>query len=254
MRFLQKLIAFATLGLAVAAATAAPANPQEGKDYTLLDKPMQTEPGQKVEVIEFFSYACPHCYALDPALHQWVKKQGDRVSFKRVPASFRPSWTVLQKLYYALEAMGKLEELHPKVFGAIHEQRQRLETDAAVTDFVVKYGIDRAKFLEAYNSFGVQTKVNRAMQLQEAMQVNSVPLVIVGGRYVTSPAQVGSTMGQQPEHILHAGMLQVTDWLVNKSAPVAKPAAAAPAAKLAAPAAKPAAPAKKQDKAKADAK
>ena len=230
MHLIQKLVAAISLCVVTAVAGASPAAPQNGADYRTLDKPQQTDSGKKIEVTEFFWYSCPHCHAFDPALAEWVKKQGDNIVFKRVPIAFRESFVPQQKLYYALEAMGKLEELHPKVFRAIHVERAVVDSDKNIADFVVKNGIDKQKFADLYSSFGVQTKVRRAAQLQEAYKIDGVPLIAIDGRYVTSPSIVGASMGNQPEAILQTGALQVMDHLVAKAAKERKSAgAAAPA-------------------------
>lgn len=220
MRFFSRfsrLLAAASLSFVAFTAGASPANPVNGVDYRTLDKAQPTDSGKKVEVIEFFWYACPHCNAFEPSLEAWVKKEGSNIVFKRVPVAFRDSFIPQQKLYYTLEAMGKLEELHPKIFHAIHSERKSLDTDAAITDFVVKQGIDKNKFLELYNSFGVQTKVRRARQLQVDYNIDGVPTVAINGRYMTSPSIVGASIGNQSEAALHAATVQVMSWLVNKS-------------------------------------
>lgn len=236
MRLFPRLLIALSLGFAAIGAGASPTSPVDGADYRTLEKPQQTDSGKKVEVTEFFWYACPHCNAFEPALNDWVKKQGDNIVYKRVPIAFRPSFVPQQKLYYTLEAMGKLDEMHGKVFHAIHADRKSLDTDAAITDFIVKQGIDKAKFLEIYNSFGVQTKARRASQLQEAYRIDGVPTVAIGGRYVTSPSIVGAAMGNAPEGASQAAALQVMSWLVAKAAKegngqaaTAQPARAAPA-------------------------
>jgi thiol:disulfide interchange protein DsbA len=222
MRFLQHLVAAVGFSLVAVGASASPANPQNGVDYRTLPQAQQTDSGNKVEVIEFFWYACPHCHALEPTLVDWVKKQGDKIVFKRVPIAFRDTMVPQQKLYYALEAMGKLEELHPKVFHAIHVQRQPLTTEAQIADFVAKQGVDRQKFLDVYKSFGVQSKARRALQLQEAYKVDGVPLIALDGRFMTSPSIVGQSIGNQPEPVLNAATLKVLDWLVARTAKPAK--------------------------------
>ena len=236
-----------SLGLAftMASAGASPAAPQNGVDYRTLDKPQATESGKKIEVTEFFWYSCPHCYSFEPHLAEWVKKQGDKIVFKRVPVNFRESFIPQQKLHYALEAMGKSDEMQPKVFRAIHVERQSLDTDAAILEFVGKHGIDKQKFSEAYNSFGTQAKIKRALTLQEAYKIDGVPTIAIGGKYETSPSIVGSTMGKQPEAALATAALQVMDALLVKAqkeqvaaAPAASaaPAAAITQVKMAAPA------------------
>ena len=217
MRFLKHALAALSLGFVAIAANAAPANPQNGVDYRTLEKPQQTDSGKKVEVTEFFWYSCPHCYAFDPDLAAWVKKQGDTISFKRVPVAFRDSMVPQQKMFYALEAMGKGEELHSKIFNTVHAQHQSLDTEAQILDFIVKQGIDKQKFLETYNSFAVQTKVRRAAQLQEFYRVDGVPMLAVDGRYETSPSIVSKSMGPVSEQALAVGTLQVMDWLVAKA-------------------------------------
>jgi thiol:disulfide interchange protein DsbA len=216
MRTIKHFLAACSLGLLALSASATPANPQSGVDYRTLDKAQPTEAGKKVEVTEFFWYACPHCYSMEPSLVEWVKKQGDRIVFKRVPVAFRESFIPQQKLYYALEAMGEVGRLHSKVFSAIHTDRQALNTDATITDFVVKNGLDKKKFLDVYNSFGVQTKARRAAQLQGDYKIDGVPTVAIGGKYLTSPSIVGAAMGNQPEPVLHAAALQVMTHLVAK--------------------------------------
>lgn len=218
MRFLQRSVLAFGLSLFALMAGASPASPVSGTDYRTLDKPQQIDAGKKVEVTEFFWYACPHCNALDPALAEWVKKQGDAIAFKRVPVVFRESMVPQQKLYYALEAMGKTDELHKKIFHAIHVEHQSLDSDASIADFVAKHGLDKKKFVDAYNSFGVATKVRRAAQFQDAYKVDGVPLIAVDGRYMTSPSIVGVGLGNQPEEVLFKATLQVMDWLVAKAA------------------------------------
>lgn len=218
MRFLQRSVLALGLSLFALMAGASPASPVNGTDYRTLDKPQQIDSGKKVEVTEFFWYSCPHCNALDPALSEWVKKQGDAIVFKRVPVVFRESMVPQQKLFYALEAMGKTEDLHKKIFRAVHVEHQSLDTDSTIADFVAKNGLDKKKFVDTYNSFGVATKVRRAAQLQEAYKVDGVPLVAIDGRYMTSPSIVGVGLGNQSEETLFKATLQVMDWLVAKAA------------------------------------
>ena len=217
MRFIQQLLASLTFGLVAATAGATPALPQNGVEYQTMSKPQPIEPGKKVEVTEFFWYSCPHCFALEPSLSEWVKKQGDKIVFKRVPVHFRDTFIPQQKMYYALEAMGKLEEMQPKIFSAIHIDHQRLDTDATISDFVVKQGIDKQKFTDVYNAFGTQAKVRRALGLQDAYKIDSVPTIAVDGKYVTSPATAGVSLGQQSDAVLGAASVQVLDVLVNKA-------------------------------------
>lgn len=231
MRFLSRILMAVSFSLLAAGAGATPDNPQSGKDYRTLDQAQQTDSGKKVEVTEFFWYSCPHCSSLEPALAEWVKKQGDNIVFKRVPVAFRDSFAPQQRLYYALEAMGKSEELQKKIFRTIHSDRRQLDTEAQIVEFITKEGIDKQKFLDLYNSFGVTAKIKRAVQLQQAYGIDGVPMLAVDGRYVTSPSIVGESIGRQPEPVLHDGTMKVLDFLVATAAKKNGAAPAAPASK-----------------------
>lgn len=218
MRFIRQLLAAVSVGLFALTASATPANPQDGVDFKTLAKPQATSSGNKVEVIEFMWYDCPHCAAFDPVITAWVKKQGDKIDFKQVPISFRDTFFPQQKLFYTLEAMGNKEVMNPKVFQAIHAERQRVNTDKTILAFIEKQGIDKQKFLDTYNSFGVQTKARRATQLQDLYGVDGVPMVAIGGKFVTSPSMVGASLANQPESMQQAATLQVMDFLVARVA------------------------------------
>jgi len=190
--------------------------PVEGKDYLLLSKPAPSEaPAGQIEVVEFFWYSCPHCNEFEPQLEAWAAKAPKDVSLRRVPVSFRPDFEPQQRLYYVLEALGKMAALHKKVFYAIHVEKQTLNTADLVTAWAQKQGIDKAKFTELYNSFPVNMKARKATQLQEAFMVDGVPALGVDGRYYTS----GSLAGNM------ARALTVTDHLLT----LARSSKAAPA-------------------------
>lgn len=148
-----------------------------------------TEPG-KVEVLEFFSYGCGHCAAIEPLLEKWIKAQPAGVVVRGVPVAFNASMKPLQRLYYALEALNRLD-LHPKVFKAIHQEKKRLFTKAEIKSWIATQGVDAEKFDAAYESFGVSSKANRADQLVTAYRIQGTPTVAVGGRFVTSPSEAG---------------------------------------------------------------
>ena len=180
--------------------------PQEGTDFLVLDKLAPTEAGAgKIEVVEFFWYSCPHCNRFEPQLQEWVKKMPKDVVLRRAPVAFRPDFEPQQRLYFVLEALGKVEELHSKVFNAIHVERQLLNTAELVAAWAEKQGINKAKFTEAYNAFPVATKTRKATLLQDAYKVDGVPSLGVAGKYYTS-----GTVAQTMERAL-----VVTDYLIG---------------------------------------
>jgi len=194
----------ATLAANTAFAQGTP--PQEGADFLVLDKPAPTEAAAgKIEVVEFFWYSCPHCNRFEPQLQAWVKKMPKDVVLRRAPVAFRPDFEPQQRLYFVLESMGKVEELHNRVFNAIHVERQPLNTAELVTAWAEKQGIDKAKFTEAYNSFPVATKTRKATLLQDSYKVDGVPALGVAGKYYTS-GSVAQTMERA---------LVVTDYLIG---------------------------------------
>ncbi|MDR3452151.1 MAG: thiol:disulfide interchange protein DsbA/DsbL [Rhodoferax sp.] len=200
--------ALAASTLAVPAARAQGQKFVAGTDYLVLDKRamVETPPG-KVEVIEFFWYSCPHCNAFEPALDSWVSRLPKNVNMRRVPVAFNASFVPEQRLYYALEAMGKLDELHVKVFYAIHVEHQPLNREDGILAWVQKQGLDKAKFVEAYNSFSVATKVRRATQLQDDYKVSGVPALGVAGRFY-----IDGELAHSMERAL-----QITDYLIGES-------------------------------------
>ena len=167
--------------------------PQEGTDYLTLDKAAPTEaPTDKIEVVEFFWYSCPHCNAFEPKLESWIKKLPKDVVIRRVPVAFRPDFEPQQRLYYVLESMGKVDEMQIKVFNAIHRERQPLTSADQITAWAEKQGIDKAKFVDAYNSFPIVTKVRKATQLQDQYKVQGVPALGIAGRFYTDGTQAGT--------------------------------------------------------------
>ncbi|MHA7598901.1 thiol:disulfide interchange protein DsbA/DsbL [Alicycliphilus sp. T452] len=184
----------AALGLPIATPALAQARQfKEGKDYVKLGKPAATEaPAGKVEVIEFFWYSCPHCSTFEPSFEAWVKTAPKDLQVRRVPVAFNASFVPQQKLYYALEGMGKLPELHAKVFRAVHVERQALNKDDLIFDWIAKQGVDVAKFKEVYGSFTVANQVRKASQLQDAYQIEGVPSMGVAGRYYTDGTMAGN--------------------------------------------------------------
>lgn len=183
--------AVATLaGALPVAAQAQAAAYKSGKDYLTLDKPAPTETSAgQVEVVEFFWYNCPHCNSFEPMFEAWAKKVPKDVTIRRAPVAFRADFEPQQRLYFVLEAMGKVDELHGKVFNAIHVERQTLNTVEQISAWMEKQGVPKAKFMEMYNSFSVSTKARKSTQLQDGYALDGVPALGINGRYFTSGTQ-----------------------------------------------------------------
>ena len=199
------------LGMALGVAAAALAAPAmaalvEGTNYGRLKLPVPVETGKKIEVIEFFSYGCPHCAELEPHLDAWLAKLPPDVQFRRVPVFFQERWINLGKVYYTLEALGE-EKLSPAVFAAIHGGNQSLWNDKTFFDWAASKGLDRKKVEDMYNSFAINGKMNRAKQLAQTYNIQSVPTVIVDGKFVTASDKVGT----------HANLPAALDELIAKA-------------------------------------
>jgi len=198
----------AAAGLGLPGLAFAQKKPEDGREYRTLDKRVpQDAPAGKIEVVEFFWYSCPHCNTFEPQLNAWSKKLPQDVVLRRVPVAFRDDFVPQQRLYYTLEALGKVDELHTKVFKAIHVDKQPTAKEDQILAWAEKNGLDKAKFQEVYNSFSVSTKARKASQLQDAFKVEGVPALGVAGRWYTD----GSMAGNMPR------ALQVTDYLLAEA-------------------------------------
>ena len=217
----MRSLRFALLATALAASTAfaSPAAPKSGVEYVTLAQPQPVQAtGKKVEVIEFFMYHCPHCNAFEPQLEQWIKKQGNNIQFRRIHMPATGPNDPEAHLHLTLEALGKAEEFQPKVFKAWHVDHLRLNTEPAILDWVTKNGIDRNKFVDAWNSFGVTTKLRRQSQLLTDYKIDGVPTVVIDGKYQTSPSIVYNSVKGTSEPALFQATLQVMDTLVAQAA------------------------------------
>lgn len=179
--------------LALPSARAQGKKPEEGTDYLALDKKAPVDgPSGKIEVTEFFWYSCPHCNAFEPAFDAWAKRVPKDVVVRRVPVAFRDDFVPEQRLYYVLEALGKLDELHRKAFYTIHVDKQKINTEAAIVAWLEKQGLAKAQVQDLYKSFSIQAKATRARQIQDAYKVQGVPALGIGGRFYTDGSMAGS--------------------------------------------------------------
>jgi thiol:disulfide interchange protein DsbA len=199
---------FGAAALAATPLAHAQGAPVEGRHYVRLAQPVpvMVEAG-KIEVVDFFRYGCPHCYAFEPTLEAWARQLPGDVVFRRVPAAFGiESFAAHQRIYYALEILGLLPTMHRKVFNAIHQERLRLDQPAEISAFAERNGLDAPKFLETYASFGVQARVRQANGLVDGYKIDGVPALGIQGRFYTSGTLTGD----------NGRALQVTDYLVQR--------------------------------------
>jgi thiol:disulfide interchange protein DsbA len=201
------------LGLLFVAA--AGAQPGPGRDYTLINPPQPTDSGKKIEVVEFFYYGCIHCYHLEAPIKAWLKRKPADVEFRYVPAVFDPSWVPLTRTFYALEAMGLTEKVHEDLFTAIHKEKLRgLATDPRViADWLAAKGVDKQKFLDTYNSFAVNGRVQRASDMTRSYDVPGTPALVIDGKYLTGPS-----MTVNPDNsVNYTRFFQVVDQLIAQA-------------------------------------
>ena len=155
--------------------------------------------GGKVEVAEVFWYGCPHCYAFDPYLEAWRKKKPAFVEFVRLPVMWNDGAKLQARLFYTLEALGKLDAMHSAVFSEIQENHDPLvdpgvdpaKTEKIQAAFAARFGVSAADYDKAYNSFGVDQKLRRAEQLNRAYMVTGVPMIVINGKYWTDVGHAG---------------------------------------------------------------
>jgi len=156
----------------------------EGKTYHRIPNPQPTETGRKIEVIEFFSYGCPHCFHMSPVLADWKKTMPANAVLVKVPVSLgRREWGQLVRAYYALERTGDLERLDATLFEAIHVKGQQLYDLDSLAAWAAQNGVDNTKFRNEFTSQEVTQKALWAEQLSREYKVNGIPTITVAGKY-----------------------------------------------------------------------
>jgi thiol:disulfide interchange protein DsbA len=214
MRKLRPTLLAALTILGFMLASVAAAKPVLDKEYKLIE-PAVPQPAtvKGVEVLEFFNYACSHCYEFEPNLKAWLKNKPKNADFRYVPAVFNERMMPLAKIYYTLEEMGLLEKLHDKVYYAIHQQQFNLAELAVLLKWVGEQGVDTKKFEAVFDSFSVNNKVQRATQMTRNYRIPGTPYVIVGGRYMTGPSMSVRADG----NVDHNRLMQILNELIDMS-------------------------------------
>lgn len=174
--------------------------------YEAITPAQPTQHPDKIEVIEFFWYGCPHCYSFEPSLEAWVKKLPKNVEFIRQPAVFSELWAKHAKAYFVAEALGVVDKVHADFFDAIQNKKESLETEDQLAKFFVAHGVDEKQFRETYSSFLVDSKMRNAPVIAGRYGITGVPAVIINGKYKTNGPLAGS----------HERMLEVMDKLIKQ--------------------------------------
>ncbi len=178
----------------------------EGIEYELLNTVQPAPTDGKVEVIEFFSYACPHCYRFEPHVEAWKKHKADNIEFIQVPAIFNKNWEALATLYYAAEVLGVQEKMHPIIFEAMHGDGKKIRSLDDLNALFEKNGVTADELNKAMGSFTVAAKTRRAKNMTKAYGITSVPNVVVQGKYRTNGTLAKS----------HENVFKVIDFLAEK--------------------------------------
>ena len=179
---------------------------KEGTHYKKLDTPVRTDSGSRVEVVEVFWYGCPHCYNFKPLAESWEAKAPDYVDYVKIPAALGRSWEPHARAFYALEATDDLDKLHDALFDALAGERRPLNDGESLAEFVAGYGVDREEFLDSYNSFGVNARLQQAQAKIRGARVTGTPTMLVNGKYTVSASMAGSL----------ERVLEVVDYLVAR--------------------------------------
>jgi thiol:disulfide interchange protein DsbA len=185
LKRLTSLVAALALSAVVTHAQAATA----GKDYKPVSPPQPTEAAGKVEVLEFFQYGCGHCYDFEPTVKAWKAKKPKDVEWRYVPTVWDESRVPQAKLYYAMDALGLVEQYHEKLYAAVHDKQLKIWDKEVLSKWAAQQpGLDVKKLIEAYDSFGVANQVQRAAKLTKDYRISGTPSVVVNGKYLTGPS------------------------------------------------------------------
>ena len=195
-----------TLLMALSLTSFAWADFDEGMEYELLKTVQPAPTDGKVEVIEFFSYACPHCYRFEPYIEKWQETKPDNVEFIHVPAVFNKNWEALASLYYAAEVLGVQEKMHPIIFEAMHGEGKKIKSFDDLKALFEANGVSAEKLNQALNSFTVAAKTRRAKTMTQSYGIKSVPNIVVQGKYRTNGTLAKS----------HDKVFNVVDHLTDK--------------------------------------
>jgi thiol:disulfide interchange protein DsbA len=166
---------------------------QAGREYTRLSPPRPVATGSRIEVVEFFYYGCPICYEFQPHFSRWLFQAPEYVALRRVPALSSENWEAFARLFYTLDTLGELNRLHWPIYDNFHFDGIKLNDEKTMVEWIARNGIDRQKFLTAYNSEDVKKMMAQSRDMMKHYDVRAVPTVVVDGKYMTSARLAGGT-------------------------------------------------------------
>ncbi len=178
----------------------------ESVGYETLSPAQPTQNQDKIEIIEFFWYGCPHCYSFEPELTEWLKSKPENVEFIRQPAVFSSLWGKHAKAYLVAEALGVVDKVHADFFDAIQNKKQKLTSEDQLAEFFVAHGVDETQFRNTFNSFLVDAKLRQAKAMAPRYGITGVPAIIINGKYKTNGPLAGS----------HKKMIEVMNRLIQQ--------------------------------------
>lgn len=204
------------------AGTAAAQDWQEGVHYQRIEPAQPTDDPGRVEVVEVFGYACPHCMNFQPFIHGWHESAPEYVNFRRIPVVFRASWEPLARAYYAMDVLGILDEAHTALFDALHKQRMPLRTNQDIANFLAEnFDVTRDGYLKAAESFAIETRLRRGMAQAQRFGITATPTVVVNGKYRATASTAGSNgklieligylVEQEADKLVETELSQTTD-------------------------------------------
>lgn len=179
---------------------------EEGVKYQRIANPQPTSMAEKIEVLEFFWYGCPHCYQLEPEVEDWLQNNPDDVAFVRMPAVLGPSWELLTRAFYTAELLDATDKIHKPLFERLHKARKKIRNTDELKAFFVEQGVSAEDFDNTFSSFAVITKTNRSKQVSGLYGITGVPAMVVNGKYLVTAKMAGS----------NKQMLDVVDYLVEQ--------------------------------------
>lgn len=188
--FLKKVTALSTLALGSQMLQSASA--QQGNGYKLIKPQLNTRVSDKVEVVEFFWFGCPHCYAFEPAINAWKQDKPDYIEFVREAPPLNPAWETHSRSFYAAELMGVTDSFVEPMFNAIHFEGRLLRSPRQIARFAGELGIDSDKFANTMNSFAANAKIEQSMQMAAGAGLTGVPSIMINGKFLTGGSLAGT--------------------------------------------------------------